>query len=251
MKKIFTLFLIVVISLSLKAQCGITEAVDFTVTDVHGTEVHLFDILDGGQYVLIDFFFTTCGPCQTATPKIAASYTGMGCNMYDVFYMEISDRDDNTACLNWVNNYSIEYPTISGVDGGTISAQYQIQAFPTVILIAPNRQIVIQDLWPISNAQTIITKLEEQGLQQHECTTGIETAAVEENSVVLFPNPANENITLKGVRQGLVSIYNTLGQKLDEFNAEGDELIIATSKYENGIYFVKTGESVMKFVVKH
>lgn len=252
MKKIFTLFFAVMISFSLKAQCSLTEAVDFTLNDVHGTEVHLFDILDGGQYVLIDFFFTTCGPCQTATPKIAQSYTAMGCNMYDVFYMEVADGDDNAACLNWVNTYGIEYPTISGTDGGTaLCSQYGIGAYPTVILIAPNRQIVIQDLWPISNAQSVITALEAQGLQQHECTTGIEAVNVDENPFVLFPNPANDNITLKGVHQGLVSVYNAIGQKLDDYNVDGDELMISTSKYGNGIYFVKAGENVMKFVVKH
>ena len=84
MKKVFTLILALAFGFGLKAQCPYTEAIDFTATDCHGTEVHLFDILDGGQAVLIDFFFTTCGPCQQATPKIAQSYTAMGCNMYDV-----------------------------------------------------------------------------------------------------------------------------------------------------------------------
>lgn len=252
MKKIFTLFFAVIFSFSLKAQCGLSEAVDFTLTDVHGTQVHLFDILDGGQYVLIDFFFTTCPPCQSVTPIIAESYTAMGCNMYDVFYMEVDDGDDNAACLNWVNNYGIEYPTISGTDGGTnLCSQYQIGAYPTVILIAPNHQIVINDLWPIYNAQDIVSALVAQGLQQHNCGTGIETVAVDANSYTLFPNPADDNITLKGVHQGVVSVYNAIGQKLDDYNVDGDELMISTSKYGNGIYFVKAGENVVKFVVKH
>jgi len=119
--------------------------------------VHLFDILDGGQAVLIDFFFTTCGPCQQATPKIVESYYAMGCNMHDVFYMEIATGDSEAACLNWVNTYGVEYPTISGEAGGTaICNQYGIPAYPTVILIMPDRSIVIQDLWPINNAQTVI-----------------------------------------------------------------------------------------------
>jgi len=158
------------ISFGLKAQCPYTEAIDFTATDCHGTEVHLFDILDGGQAVLIDFFFTTCGPCQQATPKIVESYYAMGCNMHDVFYMEISTSDGDAACQNWANNYGVEYPTISTNGGGnTICSQYGIQQYPTVILIMPNRQIVIQDLWPINNAQTVITALEQHGLQQHDC----------------------------------------------------------------------------------
>lgn len=170
MKKLFTLMLALAFGLGLKAQCPYTEAFDFTATDCHGTEVHLFDILDGGQAVLIDFFFTSCGPCQQATPKIVESYYAMGCNMHDVYYMEISDRDNNTTCQNWVTNYGVEYPTIgSNGGGGAITNQYGISAWPTVILIMPNRQIVIQDLWPISNAQTVITALEQHGLQQHDC----------------------------------------------------------------------------------
>ena len=172
MKKLVTLILALAIGFGLKAQCPLTQAVDFTATDVHGTEVHLFDILDGGQYVLIDFFFTTCGPCQQATPKVVESYYAMGCNMHDVFYMEIATGDSEAACLNWVNTYGVEYPTISGAAGGTgICNQYQIPAYPTLIVIAPDHSIVIQDLWPINNAQTIITTLEGLGLQQHDCNT--------------------------------------------------------------------------------
>ncbi len=170
MKKVFTLLLALAMGFGLKAQCPYTEAIDFTATDIHGTEVHLFDILDGGQAVLIDFFFTTCGPCQQATPKIVESYYAMGCNMHDVYYVEIATGDSDAACLNWVSNYGVEYPTISGVGGGTaICSQYGIQAYPTVILIMPNHEIVIQDLYPIPNAQTVINALEQHGLQQHDC----------------------------------------------------------------------------------
>ncbi|MBR4562417.1 MAG: redoxin domain-containing protein [Bacteroidales bacterium] len=468
MKKVFTLILALAFGFGLKAQCPYTEAIDFTATDIHGTEVHLFDILDGGQAVLIDFFFTTCGPCQQATPKIAQSYTAMGCNMYDVFYMEIATGDSDAACLNWVNNYGIEYPTISGAGGGTtICNQYGIGQYPTVILIMPNHQIVIQDLWPISNAQTIISQLEAHGLQQHDCTVPVPTydpqvaliidevtessitatftpnedcasyyylcateaeltewvaalgqdlpaimqehgvvetntltnifdglipeteyavavlpvdpdgnygepsyeivttlplpvydetltfsmdtvnlvdnqyetywvtiynntaedaivtnicdefgwlaftmdgediycnnpieitiqqgeskelgitinvvakgivsdivtvtsnlpdasfvvvleepLSVDENeaSVTLFPNPANDFVTLKGESLGTVRVYNVLGQKVDEFEANDSELRINTTSYENGVYVVKAGEQTLRFVVKH
>ncbi len=463
MKKAFTLILALALGLGLKAQCPLTTAVDFTATDVHGTEVHLFDILDGGQAVLIDFFFTTCGPCQQATPKIVESYYAMGCNMHDVFYMEIATGDSEAACLNWVNTYGVEYPTISGEAGGTaICNQYQIPAYPTLILIAPDRSIVINDLWPINNAQTVIAALEQHGLEQHDCNTpsydpqvtiniddvtdssvtatftpnedcvsyrymlttesamegwvqmmglsvpeivntlgilgegvftntfpnlepnmefaiyavpsdingelgevvlatfttlpmldetltfsmdtvnlnwgeltwitvynntevdaivtntcdemwwlnftldghemfdcnfpleftipqgesvelGIEcsivgksivpdvvtlwsnlpraqfvvmvddTWSVNENeaSITLFPNPANDFVTLKGESLGTVRVYNMLGQKMDEFEANGTELRINTAGYENGVYFVKANEKTMKFVVKH
>lgn len=60
MRKFFTsLILLAVMAYGVKAQCPLTEAVDFTATDIDGNEWHLFDILDGGQYVLIDFFFAS------------------------------------------------------------------------------------------------------------------------------------------------------------------------------------------------
>ncbi len=41
------------------SQTPLNTAVDFTATDFNGNEFNLFEILDGGQHVLIDFFGTT------------------------------------------------------------------------------------------------------------------------------------------------------------------------------------------------
>ncbi len=171
MKKVLLLLIALTLGFGLKAQCPHTTAIDFTATDVHGTEVHLFDILDGGQYVLIDFFFTTCGPCQQACPKIVQAYSALGCNMHDVYFMEIDTGDSEATCLNWVSNYGVEYPTIAGATGGSaICNQYGIEYYPTVILIAPDRSIVIQDLYPIGSAQVVINALAPYGIEEHECT---------------------------------------------------------------------------------
>jgi thiol-disulfide isomerase/thioredoxin len=245
MKKLFTLILALAFGFGLKAQCPITQAVDFTATDCHGTEVHLFDILDGGQYVLIDFFFTTCGPCQQATPKIVESYYAMGCNMHDVYYMEISDRDSDAACQNWVANYGVEYPTISGQAGGSTicgSSMYNIPAFPTVILIAPDRSIVIQDLWPIPSAQTVISALEAQGVQQHDCNTpvydpqvtiSVDQVLETEVTVTFTPNAdcASYNYLLateSEVQQWLVMTGLELDEYLHTYGFPAEEMLSHT-----------------------
>lgn len=41
------------------SQTPLSTAVDFTATDFNGNEFTLFEILDAGQYVMIDFFGTT------------------------------------------------------------------------------------------------------------------------------------------------------------------------------------------------
>lgn len=67
--------------------------------------------------------------------------------------MEITPNDNDVSCQNWVSQYGVEYPTI-GKDGtgNTICNTYGNSAYPTVILIKPDRSIVIDDLWPISTA---------------------------------------------------------------------------------------------------
>ena len=68
----------------------------------------------------------------------------------------------------------------------------------------------------------------------------------------LTPNPANGFVIIKGENLGTVSIYNMLGQKMEDLFAEGKELVISTTHYPNGIYFAKTAQGETKrFVVAH
>ena len=207
MKKNLLFVFALVLSFGLKAQCPYTTAFDFTATDCHGTEVHLFDILDGGQYVLIDFFFTTCGPCQQATPKIVESYYAFGCNMHDVYYIEISTSDGDAACQNWAANYGVEYPTISTAGGGnTICSQYGISQYPTIILIAPDRSIVIQDLWPISNAQTVINALTPYGIEEHDCTEPVGELTITPDTLWFYNMGEDQTFTILNETDEAVTI---------------------------------------------
>jgi thiol-disulfide isomerase/thioredoxin len=196
MKKTLLIFIISCISLgSLQSQTPLTEAIDFTATDVHGHTWNLFELLDSGQYVVIDFFFCACGPCQIAAPKINESYEYFGCNSGQVNYFAIDTGDDNAACILFDETYGVTYPTISGIEGGgtAICNDYQIPAYPTVILIAPDHSIVEQDIWPIATAQTIIDILESHGIEEHECPPPVSIDEFIPSSVVenfsIFPNP--------------------------------------------------------------
>ena len=56
-KLIFILFSAFTIA-SVSAQTTLDTAVNFTAKDVYGNTIELFDILDEGQMVVIDFFST-------------------------------------------------------------------------------------------------------------------------------------------------------------------------------------------------
>lgn len=357
MKKLSILIAFLLFGAGLRAQqTNLTEAVDFTVTDCHGQTYNLFEILDRGQAVFIDFFFYSCGQCQVISPYITGSYTQMGCNMHDVFYIEISYIDSDAVCQQWANEYGVEFPTV-GRDGGgnEVFDLYGIQACPTLVLIMPDRSIPIQgllQLYPFS-AQDVVNAMQQNGLQPHDCTgaltvnpqtlyihsdeqtyepglltisnmtaedvtvnaftadnifalrcmhegqdvtEGMSVAAgqsvtvevyvdvpvkdifegklyvntsagdfevniiyettvgtSENNSALsLFPNPVNDILTVSGGNLHNITVFNALGQKVDEWKGYDSEVHISTACYENGLYFVRVnGEKTMRFAVTH
>ena len=209
MKKLFILAVIALVINITNAQTPLTEAIDFTRNDIHGNEIHLFEILDNGQYVVIDFFFVTCTPCQRIAPIVNLSYNDFGCNSADVFFMSINYENTDEECLLFDETYGVEYPTISGIegDGTRLCNYYEIQSFPTVILIAPNYEIIEQHIWPIDTVQDINAPILNSGCEFAECPT-----SVPENELSYFeiyPNPSFGNFNIRFNSAGLKNIRIT------------------------------------------
>ena len=175
MNRILSFLFVIMLSLNVKAQTTLTEAVDFTAVDCYGQDtIHLFEILDRGQYVLIDFYFYRCDPCFKSCPHVVEAYKALGCNKHDVFFMEITHADDYELCQWWAEKHGVEYPTISKEDGGAeIVATYGAKSFPTMILIAPDRSIALSDIDCfdiIDNGyQVIVDALAPFGIEEHSC----------------------------------------------------------------------------------
>ena len=181
MKKILALVIIAILGFNVKAQTSLTEAVDFTGIDCYGEEtINLFEILDRGQHVLIDFYYYQCTPCQRVVPYVVEAYEAFGCNNHDVFFMEVTHYDNDEICQWWAEKYGVGYPTISKDGGGVeIRAAYNIPSFPSLVLIAPDRKILLQDMdyeaIKEGGAQYIIVQLEQFGIKQHSCDASVVT----------------------------------------------------------------------------
>ncbi|MCD4682718.1 MAG: hypothetical protein K8R86_05510 [Bacteroidales bacterium] len=59
MKKLLLIITVSLFVFALNAQTILDTALNFTVKDTYGNTIELFDILDAGQMVVIDFFSTT------------------------------------------------------------------------------------------------------------------------------------------------------------------------------------------------
>ena len=91
MKKIFLLLFAVLIVRGIMAQTLLTEAEDFHVKTIDGVPIWLFPLLDDEeQIVVIDFFSTTCGPCQDYADDFQRSYEAFGSNTGNVYHMGIN-----------------------------------------------------------------------------------------------------------------------------------------------------------------
>lgn len=62
-----------------------------------------------------------------------------------------------------------------------------------------------------------------------------------ENALIMYPNPVNDNLTLKGNFDSIqkFSIFNTIGQKISEGIVGSQEMNINVSNFSNGVYFLK------------
>lgn len=247
MKKTLLLFFAFCAINGLWAQTPLTEAVDFTATDIEGNQVNLFSILDSNKYVCIDFFYTTCGPCQQTSPKVNESYHSFGCNSGDIIFLSIDTGDTDEECLQYDETFGVEFPTISGVEGGgtAICNTYGIPAYPTVILIAPDHQIVERDIWPIADGAYLTSVIQGHGIALLDCpSVGIYTESENEDLVKLYPNPTSNyfQVAMDAQEGVLLEVYNLMGAKIISTFVSGKNPQVSIADLQQGTYIVKIGD---------
>ena len=194
---------------------------DFTVTDIEGNTHSLYDITAQGKYVVLDFFFTTCGPCQATAPYFNQLHETYGCNTHDLFCLTVNNGQDNTAAVAaYETTYGGTYthsPAVSNEGGGqAVNTAFGVNAFPTYCLIGPDNVMVKNDMWPISSMANFVAFF--------PANSGIEPAAcavsISENSnsriFTAQPVPSNGKVTLDlaGMAPGnaQLSVVDMLGQ---------------------------------------
>jgi thiol-disulfide isomerase/thioredoxin len=269
-KKLLSLAVILTATFGLNAQVTtypVGGAVaDFTVTDVHGVSHTLSDYTSAGKWVVLDFFFVNCPPCQSTVPTFSEFHEKYGCNEGDVICLSIDTGDDNAQVLGFESTYSESTgfspaPAASGTEGGgnAVVSAFGVGAFPTYCLIGPDMTLRLDDIYPINNVATFETALSGAGFTPQVMSCG-SVSSIEENGllndIAVFPNPAaasaTVSVSLEATTDVTVEVFNLVGALVSTEVYAGvvgeNNFTVNTSALENGQYIlnVSLGDNVAR-----
>jgi thiol-disulfide isomerase/thioredoxin len=241
MKKTLLSFFVSILMLSSMAQTTLTTAVDFTVTDSKGVSHNLFTYLNAGKFVCIDFFYKDCPACAATAPYYQGAFENFGCNQGNVVFLAISSQDNDATLNTYETTNGYTYPMINSTTGAGIHSTYGITATPTYILIAPDKSVVENDMWPLASAQALIALITPHGGTAQACVSSV----IESNKVefTTYPNPAANSLFVNApaYQKMQFEVVDVLGQSVykKELDATNGLFELNIAPLNSGVYFVR------------
>lgn len=147
----------------------------------------------------------------------------------------------NTINISVPNGTSISNLTASGMISNlsTVTPSFKTpKDYSTPVLYTVTAQNLTTSVYTVNVIVSSVTKL----------SNVLEV----ENKISIFPNPAQNELTIKGALLGeVIHIYNASGKIVYESKSLQNELKINTSSYDSGIYFIRLSSSktTSKFII--
>ncbi len=132
-------------------------APDFTQPDLDGKPVKLTDFK--GQYVLLDFWASWCGPCRADNPNLVKAYQAYKDKNFTIIGLSLDNPGKRNDWLKAIEKDGLPWHHVSDLTGwkNEVAGLYGIQAIPQNFLIDPQGRIVAKNL----HGDALMNKLKE------------------------------------------------------------------------------------------
>ncbi len=116
------------------------EAPDFTITDMNGNTVNLYETLDQGKTVAIMFFWVSCIHCYVEAPKVDSIWqqTGSGQDNVVVWGFE-AGIGSPVDVQDFVNTTEIGFPVFCSQGQEPVHEYFDVTYTPRIFVICPNK----------------------------------------------------------------------------------------------------------------
>ncbi len=219
------------------------SAADFTLTDTKGIVATLFDELEYGKVVLVDFMATWCTNCNAYVPALEQIFQEYGAGEeVSIWAIDTYDNETDQQIEDYKNSLGATYRAFA--KGSSVADKYNIHGIPAFIVICPDKQIVYEELgWrPETESEIRDAILSCKALGIYD------DVKRDSSSHMVFPNPTNGSANLyfsiDQTESINIEIYDLLGRMhlstlLLQSRQGMNRINLDCSALEQGLYFIK------------
>ena len=234
MKKIFTLLIAILFTVSfLFSQ---TVVPNFTLTDTQGNSYNLYQELENGKTIVLDFFSLQCGTCQTGIAYMENVWQNYDANGNEVWVWAIETTGaENIDIDDFILSNGGTFPGFSSIENDTLFSFFNITYTPLYFTICPDKTIKSSS---VENVEEYVNSCQSTSVElQKEKETDTKIISVISDYDITINYSVSKN------SKTVFEIYDLLGNKVAKKTVQSikgnNKIKFSNWNLTKGYYFIR------------